>query len=380
MADDFQADIRAVRRIEAVPTILETICRTTGMGFAAVACATDGRWIVCDLRDGLGLGLQPDGELKTEIPILQQVLHSRKPVVINHLEQGEIRPAQSASTLDGIQSYISVPIVLSNGSFFGILCAMDRRPAQLDKPEILDMFTLFAQLISVRLAAGAQKAYQLREEFIGVLAHDLRNPLAAIDAGMQLLARMALDEKAARVVGRVQASAARMASLIKDVLDFARALRGGLTLNRDAEQPLEPVLSEAINAFRINFPKANIESEFHFLGTIDCDTTRMAQLLSHLLDTAMSYGMAGKPIRVHAATAGEFFELSVSYAGEPIPQAVMEGLFSPFSQAASGPRKPGLGLGIYIASEIAKAHGGVLEAASSPEETRFKFRMPIRNL
>jgi sigma-B regulation protein RsbU (phosphoserine phosphatase) len=83
------------------------------------------------------------------------------------------------------------------------------------------------------------------------------------------------------------------------------------------------------------------------------------------------------PVRVQAFTDGDFFELSVSNAGSPIPPATMERLFQPFTRGAVRPSQQGLGLGLFIASQVAKAHGGRLEATSSPDETRFTFRMPL---
>jgi sigma-B regulation protein RsbU (phosphoserine phosphatase) len=80
---------------------------------------------------------------------------------------------------------------------------------------------------------------------------------------------------------------------------------------------------------------------------------------------------------VQASTEGGFLELSVSNAGDPIPPAAMERLFQPFTRGAVRPSQQGLGLGLFIASQVAKAHGGTLYATSSPDETRFTFRMPL---
>ncbi len=87
----------------------------------------------------------------------------------------------------------------------------------------------------------------------------------------------------------------------------------------------------------------------------------------------------GKPIRVRAMAAGGVFELSVANAGDPIPPAAMERLFLPFSRGTLRPSQNGLGLGLYIASEIAKAHGGVLDVVSTEEETRFTFRLNLNS-
>jgi sigma-B regulation protein RsbU (phosphoserine phosphatase) len=100
-------------------------------------------------------------------------------------------------------------------------------------------------------------------------------------------------------------------------------------------------------------------------------------LFSNLLGNALTHGAAGTPVRARAVTLDGLFELSVSNAGEPLPPVALERLFQPFFRADVQPSKQGLGLGLYIASEIARAHGGVLEVTSTPEETRFVFKMPL---
>ena len=111
-----------------------------------------------------------------------------------------------------------MPIVLPNGAFFGTLCAIDPRPARLNTPEIIGMFKLFAELIAFHLDAveRVESSYaslmderensELREQFVAVLGHDLRNPLAAINAGCRMLTRSPLDENGAKIVGLIQNS------------------------------------------------------------------------------------------------------------------------------------------------------------------------------
>ena len=136
MATGLSADIEAVQGIAAVPRILEVVCRTTGMGFAAVARVTEDRWIACAVRDEIAFGLKPGGELKVETTICHEIRQSG--------EAGRHRPCRARTRpsaaiprrrMYGFQSYISMPIVLANGAFFGTLCAIDPRPARLNTPE-----------------------------------------------------------------------------------------------------------------------------------------------------------------------------------------------------------------------------------------------------
>jgi sigma-B regulation protein RsbU (phosphoserine phosphatase) len=101
-----------------------------------------------------------------------------------------------------------------------------------------------------------------------------------------------------------------------------------------------------------------------------CDHSRISQLLSNLLGNALNYGAPDKPIRVRAGMDAAVFRLSVADVSDPIPPAAMERLFLPFSRGAVRPTQQGLGLGLFIASEVARAHGGMIEVVSSPEETR----------
>jgi GAF domain-containing protein len=153
MANEFAADIDAVQGIDAVPRILEIVCRSTGMGFAAVARVTDGRWVCCAVRDEIEFGLQPGGELKVETTICHEIRQSHEAVVIDSVAEDGAYSGHHTPAMYGFQSYISVPILLSDGTFFGTLCAIDPRPARLNNPETIGTFKLFAELIASHLNA-----------------------------------------------------------------------------------------------------------------------------------------------------------------------------------------------------------------------------------
>jgi signal transduction histidine kinase len=390
MANDFQADVGTIASIPAVPTILDVVCRTTGMGFAAVARVTETRWIACGVKDDIAFGLRPGGELKVETTICHEIRQHRDPVVINDVAASEVYRHHQTPATYGFQSYISVPIVLPDGSFFGTLCAIDPKPRMLNTPEIISMFKLFAELIAFHLDANTRlttseavlsrerEVSDLREQFIAVLGHDLRNPLAAISGGTEMLLKTPLNERASRMVSVIQASAKRMSGLIDDVMDFARGRLGsGLILTRDGGTSVEPILNQVIEELRSTRGDRTIETDFALEEPVNCDRVRVAQLLSNLLGNALAHGARDQPVRVRAIARHGFFELSVSNRGEPIPPAALERLFQPFFRGSTQPSQQGLGLGLYIASEIARAHGGVIDVTSTPAETRFTFRMPI---
>jgi signal transduction histidine kinase len=386
MTTDHSADIAAVRGIAAVPRILEVVCRSTGMGFAAVARVTEQRWVCCAVRDEIEFGLVPGGELEVETTICHQIRQSHEAVVIDNVAEDTAYCGHHTPAKYGFQSYISMPIVLSDGSFFGSLCAIDPRPARLNTPQTVGMFKLFAELIATHLEAADRLAAseasllneretaELREQFIAVLGHDLRNPLASIAAGARMLAREEPKEASGEILGLMEKSVMRMSALIDNLLDFAR---GRFALKR-APQSLEPVLNHVIAELRSNAPDQKIETWFDLMEPVDCDGSRIGQLFSNLLGNALTHGTAREPVRIRATTGNGAFLLSVANSGEPIPVEARHRLFQPFYRLSAKDAREGLGLGLYIAAEIARAHRGSIEVNSSAEETRFTFQMPLR--
>jgi len=273
---------------------------------------------------------------------------------------------------------------------FGTLCAIDPKPHRLKTPGTIGMFKLFAELIAFhidsvdRLATSEadlmdeRETAELREQFIAVLSHDLRNPLASIDGGLRLLSKAPLDDKSKGFIAMMQNSSARMNELINNVLDLTRVrLGGGFQLSRAEEDSLAPVLEEVATELRLAMPSREINMQIDLREPIHCDRARIAQLFSNLLGNAVKHGDATAPVHVLAQTAEGVFKLSVANSGEPIPPFAIKRLFLPYARGSGAGNPQGLGLGLYIASEIARAHGGMLSVSSLPEETRFTFQMPL---
>jgi signal transduction histidine kinase len=404
-------DVQTVQHIPAVPSILKILCETTGMGFAAVARVTEQQWVACQVLDNIHFGLAPGGELELESTLCAEVRMSRAEVIIDHADEDPVYSCHLTPQRYGFQSYVSVPIILPSGEFFGTLCAIDPRPHALKGSSSIEMFRLFAQLIgfhidadqklttSERSLAGTQADLQssqsslatsqealqlaqldgnLREQFIAVLGHDLRNPLAAISAGVRMLGKDVADPRKERILRHMDESAKRMFGLIDNLLDFARGrLGGGIGLDIKRGMRIEPVLAQVINELQAGHSDRVIETRFKVDQPVDCDHVRISQLLSNLLGNAIMHGDAGKPILVEASCADGRFALSVANGGKPIPSAMLDQLFQPFYRGETRPSLQGLGLGLYIASQIAKAHHGDLTAVSDPTETRFTFSMPL---
>jgi phosphoserine phosphatase RsbU/P len=224
-----------------------------------------------------------------------------------------------------------------------------------------------------------QSASKLREQFIAVLGHDLRNPLASIVGAARLLRREVQSEKALRVLQLMESSVDRMAGLIDDVMDFARGRLGsGIDLHRKFA-PLEPVLHHVVEELVASEPSRTVECDFRLTAPVSFDEGRIGQLVSNLLSNALIHGDAKQPVRLHAATDDDQLTLWVANAGAPIPPAAMARLFQPFFRGEVRASQQGLGLGLHIASEIARAHGGTLQVRSDEDETRFTFVMPLQD-
>ncbi|HEY0977039.1 MAG TPA: GAF domain-containing sensor histidine kinase [Flavobacteriales bacterium] len=378
-------DIEAVGRIPIVPHILEVVCRTTGMGFAAVARVTEDKWIACSVRDAIGFGLKPGGELVLETTICNEIRQSHNSVVIDEVATDPVFCSHHTPAMYGFQSYISMPIFRKDGSFFGTLCAIDPRPAKVNDPAVIGTFTLFAQLIGMHLdvmdneerdRAALQEHVrigELREQFVAVLGHDLRNPLGAITNASGLLLETPRNEEDDQLLRMIQRGAQRMTRLIENTLDLAKGRLGeGLRVHSTMDRPIAGILEQVIGELRSVWPDRRIDTRFELQEPVASDGNRMGQLLSNLLSNALSYGDPRQPVLIEATSGQGRFELTVTNGGAPIPMHLMAQLFKPFTR---GKEKEGLGLGLYIASEIARAHGGTLTVHSDAAGTTFRLSM-----
>ncbi|MGO7337044.1 PAS domain-containing sensor histidine kinase [Rhizobium leguminosarum] len=352
------------------------------------------------------LSLQPDGRivkvnrtLSTWIGIpAEQLLGKRLHDLLN--TSGRIFYETHFAPLLRIQGFfneVALDLVTVDGRKLPVLANAVERRAE-DGALLFTRVTMFQaaerrryerELVDARTAADAagatiksklafeQQTAELREEFIAVLGHDLRNPLASIAAAARMLRKEKQTDRAIKVLDLMQGSVVRMSALIDNVLDFARGrLGGGITLERRAEH-LEPLLRQVIEELRFSHLDRGIEVTIEFDGPINCDSGRIGQLVSNLLGNALTHGTPDEPVRLSAATVDGKLELWIANGGAPISSDAMTRLFQPFFTGEAGTSQRGLGLGLHIASEIARAHGGTITVSSDDKETRFTFVMPL---
>lgn len=391
MSHAVTSDLATIGRINAVPAILQVICETTGMRFAAVARVTESSWTACAVLDSLGFGLAVGGELELTTTLCHEIRGSHQMIVIDKASEDALYCNHHTPRIYKFESYISVPVFRTDGSFFGTICALDPQPAQLRGSAILPMMESFARLLSIQIeseenAQQTERALieeramaEVREQFIAVLGHDLRNPLFAICAGAELLTQRLDDEKHRVVARHIHTCGRRATQLVRDVLDFARGRLGaGITLNIQPCSDLGEALSHVASELQRVHPHRRIELHIGNLKDIPCDRERVTQLLSNLIANALTHGAAEGPVRVMAGVHDQVFVLGVHNLGDPIPAQTLAQLFQPFSRPLSDIPQQGLGLGLYIANQIALAHGGRMDVVSSQEAgTLFSFHLAL---
>ena len=318
--------------------------------------------------------------------LLREFLHD----VLQFMEGGDAsrRPFDS-------RAHLALPVI-SLEEILGVLL-VDRQRGEEYEPHHLQLLAaicsqLGAYMTMVRLhherdrqtALLVDREQQLsgsarfREEFIGVVGHDLRNPLSAIRTGAQLLLkRGALDARDAAVVERVVASADRMSRMIDELLDFARGrLGGGIPIRRtlvDLHALCTDVIEEARTA---HGREIRLTLSGRPRGQWDSD--RLAQVISNLVGNAIQHSPAGSTITVTARDEQGYAVIEVNNTGAPIPHELLGRIFEPFHRG-SRTESHGLGLGLYIVERIVAAHGGTIAVRSAQEAgTTFEVRLPRR--
>jgi signal transduction histidine kinase len=388
---DIDASVKAISRLSVVPRILDAVVRATGMRFAAVARVTEDRWTACAVRDDLGFGLKPGEDLILETTICNDIRSHRQPVVFGHASAHAVYSQHHTPKYYGLECYASVPIYTVEGDFFGTLCAIDSRPLVVDEDQLAAEMILYGELIASQMALEgrvetAERALRtsmdegvLREQFLAVVGHDLRSPLQAAGMAAETLSGMDLPPRAGRLAKVITASTHRMADLIDDIMDFARArLASGIPVAQLDQGDLAAAIGRVVAEVAAAHPAVTIVSQVDVPGGLRFDPVRLQQLLANLLNNAVAHGDTRRPIRVDGRLEDGAILLAVTNFGTPIDPATQVMLFQPFYRPESATPRPGLGLGLFIASEIARAHGGTLTVCSSTDDgTCFTLRLPI---
>lgn len=232
------------------------------------------------------------------------------------------------------------------------------------------------QMAEAKLEAEKEMG-ALREQLIAVLGHDLRNPLASTLLATEMLGESLKDEQYASILGILKLSTLRMDELIGNIMDFAKTRMGGGLNIAWKKADLQPVLQQVVDELILGSGGKEIRSTFDIEEPVYCDPDRIAQLVSNLLANALTHGLPDTPVTIDVSYRNTILEFSVRNKGEKIPEDLLPTLFEPFTREGKRKSQNGLGLGLYISSEIARAHNAALICTSTDEETCFSFRMAL---
>lgn len=235
-----------------------------------------------------------------------------------------------------------------------------------------------ALAIEAALRSEAERlTTRFHEEMLGIVGHDLRTPLGAIGLGLELLEAHGLPPGARAVLARVGRSAKRMSTIVEQLLDVTRARIGAGIPVTLAPLPLRATVERVVDELRLSKPEAIFEvkgDEVHG----EWDVGRLEQVITNLASNALHYGKRGTPIELHVSAHEDEACLVVSNqnAGAPIPAEELETIFDRFRRGRSAKNPEGLGLGLYIVCQIARAHRGSIKVESDDAGTRFRLTLP----
>jgi signal transduction histidine kinase len=381
MREGSNSAVETIAKSDSIATLLLLASEIAGSDVALLARVSDDVWTVCAAQEIDAAAVASGHRLPVGQPVHVRLGLTGVPISI----------VLSASC---IACGVATPVVLANARYFGVLCALD--PTSLNRADerIESKFKYLSAVIASQIDQlelrhqdknaflDEQSAGQLREQFIAILGHDLRNPLHAIVASSDLLSRQLVYPAHAQIAGRIKTNARRMASLIDDVLDFARArLGGGITVELTEVANINGGLMTVVQEFQDAQTNCKILPDFQVNRSVRCDLGRLQQVASNLLGNALTHGRPNQPIRINATNDEHDLVLEVWNSGEPIPAESLSKIFEPFWRHSVSASRNGLGLGLHICSQIVRAHHGRISVTSSSENgTQFTARLPLSPL
>ena len=229
-----------------------------------------------------------------------------------------------------------------------------------------------------RQKALAEDRALFAEQMMGIVSHDLRNPLQVISMASERLGSSEMQTKQSALVGHVRDAGLRAQRLVEDLLDFAQARVGKGIAVTPAYIDLHKTLESAVEALRIVYPKRSIVFEMRGERDGYVDADRLTQLVGNLVSNAMAYGAQSSHVTVSASRGNAGFTVAVHNCGVPIPSELIETVFAPMTRGTdAGQSARSVGLGLFIVSEITKAHRGQIKVSSSSEAgTTFTASFP----
>jgi signal transduction histidine kinase len=313
------------------------------------------------------------------------------PLIISHASEDPRFKDHPGLKQYGIESYIAVPLFRPDGTPFGTLCALDPLPTTLSEDD-LDLLQLFSQLVTYELRAEEdlqtlrrllQRTEHGRDRFLGMVGHDLRNPLTTIKLSARSLSQSrSLSPEDRQEVRLIEQSADRMRRLTGDLMEFTRSRLGGGFPIEPRPADLHDLCYRTVREFKAIYPGREIVLSLEGNGQGLCDPDRMSQVFSNLLDNALRHSPSTSRVEIRAGEREGRFSFTICNGGIPIPPDAQEIIFLPYLQDVQGEgKKEGLGLGLYIVDQIVRSHGGTVRVRSGPEEgTVFSLLLPFPSI
>lgn len=397
-----QKDIEDIQSISIVPTILDVVCRATGMGFAAIARVTDETWVTCGVLDAIPFGLSVGDELEIETTFCKQVRESDKLVVIDHVEKDKVYHNHPIPAQYGFQSYISVPIVRKNGEFFGTLCALDPKPNKVNNPEIIAMFSMFTELIAFHLdaletmrrqdTAIKKKDVELATyDFIS--SHDLQEPLRKIQILTSTLEKKEeknLSEKGKKYFKSIKKAATRMRNILNDLLTYSETEFKPKSFK---ELDLNVLVNRAKARLSTQLEESNAIINTNDLCKLNIVPIQMEQLFYNLFANSLSFRSDKRPLLIEVDSkqglgqsfgvqgleeAKMYCEITVKDNGMGFDQQYSEKIFDIFQRLKSKENDKSTGIGLSIVRRIVENHNGKIIAIGKPDHFAiFKIYLPL---
>ena len=266
-----------------------------------------------------------------------------------------------------------------------IIRLWQRQPLSLDETSLLEL-TQFNEAVDQLLSQAAVKhtkeTDRLRDLFLGILGHDLRNPLHAISALADLQTQAKTPERQAQLASQIMVSAARMSHMITDLVELTRVRLGSRIEINPSRTSMRRICMQALDEMRAIYPDRvfQMRGDDELVG--EWDEARLSQVFSNLLGNAVQHGAYASPITVAARRDKDRLEIEVHNEGKAIPRDIIPKLFDSLFQGklnkkADDDYSTSMGLGLYIAKELVLAHGGTIEVQSSDDEgTSFFVHLP----
>ncbi|WP_192822360.1 ATP-binding protein [Rufibacter sp. LB8] len=390
ITDELYQDIEAVRQISLIPTMLRVVTQTTGMGYAAVARVTNDRWVACSVHDEVNFGLGEGGELPIETTLCNEIRDHRQPIVIDNVAEDSQYCDHHTPKIYGLQSYISVPIILRNGAFFGTLCAIDARPAQVNTEKVVGTMTMFAELLSFHLESLEllQQSHTLNldlrrqnkvltntnfdlDNFVYTAAHDLKSPVANIEGLLDVLEQVVhqdqIDkEEMDQVITLMRSSLGRFGGTIKDLTAIVRASQ-----DYDEDPTEEIDLLEMISQVKEDLnhhlleSKGKIKVEVPHGRTLSFSRQNFKSILYNLISNALKYRSPERmpEVLVKLEQIDGRQHLSVTDNGLGIPEDKLDKVFTMFKRFHD--HVEGSGLGLYIVKRLVENRNGEMRVRST---------------